>query len=187
MLIRFPILTTLLASTLILAACSERPKIASVQRFYGQGAPHTDREGQARTTYDPERSFLPIAIYHALSGEHHGFRFDFGDLSEAGFNAVHLWERQAPETLLKQAHAANLQLIVHWPDEESVTALSGRPGLLAWYLDEEPSFLYPPGETEQRLKSFRKDRAGCESCMAVMSAAWFVEFRQRLPWLLHVD
>ena len=32
---------------------------------------------------------------------------------------------------------------------------------------------------------FMKD--GCESRMAVMSAAWFVEFRQRLPWLLHVD
>ena len=30
-------------------------------------------------------------------------------------------------------------------------------------------------------------RDGCESRMAVMSAAWFVEFRQRLPWLLHVD
>ena len=30
-------------------------------------------------------------------------------------------------------------------------------------------------------------RRGCESRMAVMSAAWFVEFRQRLPWLLHVD
>ena len=30
-------------------------------------------------------------------------------------------------------------------------------------------------------------RLGCESRMAVMSAAWFVEFRQRLPWLLHVD
>ena len=30
-------------------------------------------------------------------------------------------------------------------------------------------------------------RTGCESRMAVMSAAWFVEFRQRLPWLLHVD
>ena len=29
--------------------------------------------------------------------------------------------------------------------------------------------------------------SGCESRMAVMSAAWFVEFRQRLPWLLHVD
>ena len=28
---------------------------------------------------------------------------------------------------------------------------------------------------------------GCESRMAVMSAAWFVEFRQRLPWLLQVD
>ena len=32
-----------------------------------------------------------------------------------------------------------------------------------------------------------KEEDGCESRMAVMSAAWFVEFRQRLPWLLHVD
>ena len=30
-------------------------------------------------------------------------------------------------------------------------------------------------------------KRGCESRMAVMAAAWFVEFRQRLPWLLHVD
>ena len=28
---------------------------------------------------------------------------------------------------------------------------------------------------------------GCESRMAVMASAWFIEFRQRLPWLLHVD
>ena len=33
----------------------------------------------------------------------------------------------------------------------------------------------------------RAARQGCESRMAVMASAWFVEFRQRLPWLLHVD
>ena len=33
----------------------------------------------------------------------------------------------------------------------------------------------------------RQHIGGCESRMAVMSAAWFVEFRHRLPWLLHVD
>ena len=40
------------------------------------------------------------------------------------------------------------------------------------------------------VKAFREwgqGLLGCESRMAVMSAAWFVEFRQRLPWLLHVD
>ena len=33
------------------------------------------------------------------------------------------------------------------------------------------------------LLDLLKDLPGCESRMAVMSAAWFVEFRQRLPWL----
>ena len=40
---------------------------------------------------------------------------------------------------------------------------------------------------EVRIHDLRHSFAGCESRMAVMSAAWFVEFRQRLPWLLHVD
>ena len=32
-----------------------------------------------------------------------------------------------------------------------------------------------------------KSTWGARSRMAVMSGAWFLEFRQRLPWLLHVD
>ena len=38
-----------------------------------------------------------------------------------------------------------------------------------------------------RLGEFEDHGEGCESRMAVMAAAWFVEFMQRLPWLLHVD
>ena len=44
------------------------------------------------------------------------------------------------------------------------------------------------GHTLVEAPCNRRDTlVGCESRMAVMSAAWFVEFRQRLPWLLHVD
>ena len=42
-----------------------------------------------------------------------------------------------------------------------------------------------PAYREPEFEFYLSD--GCESRMAVMSAAWFVEFRQRLPWLLHVD
>ena len=41
-------------------------------------------------------------------------------------------------------------------------------------------------ENDEKDKHYHRSN-GCESRMAVMSAAWFVEFRQRLPWLLHMD
>ena len=44
-------------------------------------------------------------------------------------------------------------------------------------------FIGPTGWTGYPFDKIK----GCESRMAVMFAAWFVEFRQRLPWLLQVD
>jgi len=140
------------------SACSGRPDIAAVQQFYRQGTPHTDRQGINRKDYDSARSFLPIAIYHALSGTHHGVEYDLRALSAAGFNTVHLWERQAPEAFISGARDAGLQAIVHWPKLKSVENLFRDPTVLAWYLDEEPTFLYPPEETQQRLASFRRNR-----------------------------
>ena len=45
--------------------------------------------------------------------------------------------------------------------------------------------LWPVRQIECFLGGY--GRVGCESRMAVMASAWFIEFRQRLPWLLHVD
>ena len=151
-------LVVLLTLAGTMAACTDRPDIGSVQNFYNDGVPHTDRRGRLLKKYDPARSFLPLAIYHALAGDHHGKRYDLAVLSAAGFNAAHLWERQKPEDFAARAGAAGLQVIVHWPKADSVKALSDDPALLAWYLDEEPSFLYPAGETAQRFAKFRRDR-----------------------------
>lgn len=148
----------LIALSLTVSACANRPEIASVQNFYTEGVPHTDRRGRLLQDYDPARSFLPLAIYHALAGDHHGKHYDPAVLSAAGFNAAHLWERQSPEEFAARAGAAGLQVIVHWPKAHSVKALSDDPALLAWYLDEEPSFLYPAGEIEKRFAKFRRDR-----------------------------
>ena len=146
-----------LTIALLLSSCSGRPDIAPVQSFYSEGVPHTDRRGQPRHSFDPKQSFLPLAIYHALAGEHHGAQYELGVLSDAGFNVAHLWEGQMPEAFAARAREAGLQVIVHWPKPESVRALAQHPALLAWYLDEEPSFLYPATETDQRFASFRRD------------------------------
>ena len=129
-----------LTIALLLSSCSGRPDIAPVQSFYSEGVPHTDRRGQLRHSFDPKQSFLPLAIYHALAGEHHGAQYELGVLSDAGFNVAHLWEGQMPEAFAARAREAGLQVIVHWPKPESVRALAQHPALLAWYLDEEPSF-----------------------------------------------
>lgn len=149
---------SLLAIYFAISACETQLDIASVQTFYAEGVPHTDRHGQVRLEFDPASSFLPLGIYHALAGAHHGIHYELWPLAAAGFNTVHLWERQAPDKFATQAGEVGLQVIVHWPKEESVQALSGDPALLAWYLDEEPSFLYPAAELEPKFSKFWRNR-----------------------------
>lgn len=156
---RKPVTTAIAAiSLLALAACSGRPEFEAVQGFYADGVPHTDRRGRAMLRYEDDRSFLPLVLYHALSGEHHGNDYNLREISQAGFNTVHPWERQVPERFAAAAHRVGLQVIVHWPDAGTVTALADSPAVLAWYLDEEPSFLYPAAETTHRLEKFARDR-----------------------------
>ncbi len=151
----FLVLTTALALT----ACSNRPKIEAVQLFYQDGVPHSDRVGRFQQTFDEETSFLPLAIYHALADEHHGRRFTLQKFAQAGFNAVHPWEGQAATPFIKRAKEAGLQVIAHWPKDQDLSALSKSTNLLAWYLDEEPSFRYPPHETDKRLAAYDKRRS----------------------------
>lgn len=111
----------------------------AIQTVYSSGVPHTDRTGRRRDAFDRERSFFPLALYHALRGEHHGRRYDLADYRKAGFNAVHFWERQTLKDLAPAAAAAGVQLIVHWPSDADVAAYRDHPAILAWYLDEEPT------------------------------------------------
>ncbi len=149
-----------LAGILAISGCSNRPKIDAVQRFYTDGVPHSDGYGQLRRDYDEGESFLPLGLYHALSGEHHGTRFTLKDVSAAGFNVVHPWEGQAAQTFLKRASEEGLKVILHWRKEQDIATLAKNGSLLAWYLDEEPSFRYSRAETENRLKKHDELRAG---------------------------
>lgn len=153
----------LAAMLLVLVGCGTSPEMPAEQRFYQDGTPHTDRNGRLRFDYQAAHSFLPLALYHGLDGVHHGVRYDLNSLADAGFNAVHLWELQKVETVAETARDAGLQMIVHWPLPATVEALKGHPALLAWYLDEEPSFLYASGEMRSRMATFKERKAGIRS------------------------
>lgn len=155
---KLPIAAIVAVCLLTLAGCGGRLQFEAVQTFYTEKVPHTDRRGRTLSRYDPDRSFLPLVMYHGLSGEHHGIRYRLDNLARAGFNAVHPWERQEAPDFAARAQAAGLQVIVHGPDDADVAALADSPALLAWYLDEEPSFLYPADETEQRLAMYAQKR-----------------------------
>ncbi len=58
----------------------EGPRLGAVQTMYRGGVPHTDRQGRFLLRYDPARSFFPIGIYHALSGEFRGRRYGMAAL-----------------------------------------------------------------------------------------------------------
>lgn len=136
----------------------ENPPRSAVQTPYRAGTPHTDRVGTPRTAYQAGVSFLPIGLYHGLMGRRFGRGDDPAALRAAGFNTVHVWEGMPLEEIGDAAGESGLSLIVHLsgtaPDADAVRALAGRPGLLAWYLDEEPSLHLPPEAQPAALAVF---------------------------------
>jgi len=149
-----------------LCACPEHPTASprlspapappgGLQTPYRAGTPHTDRQGQVRLDYQPERSFLPLGLYHALAGRFFGRDYPLDQLAQAGFNTIHLWEGQPPGPAVAAAGRAGLQVIVHQPDDDTISALASRPELLAWYLDEEPSLHLTPDQQPAALAAFR--------------------------------
>lgn len=105
--------------------------VAGVQALYRHGVPHTDRQGNLRTTYGPE-SFFPRCIYHAIAGS-------FKLIEAAGFNCVHTWEGDSIADVIGEVRSAGLQLIRHWPTDAVVKSLAADPNVLGWYLNEEPT------------------------------------------------
>ncbi len=141
------------------ATWHESPEIDAVQAVYQDGVPHTDRQGHRLTTYDPERSFFPIGIYHGVAGQFRGRTYDMNLMGAAGFNTVHTWEGQPLESALAAATASGLQLVYHNPKDDEVLRWRDDPGLLAWYLDEDPSIRDWDPEWERRFEIFQSRKA----------------------------
>lgn len=124
------------------------------QVMHRAGVPHTDRLGRLRHSYDPEQSFFPIGIYHAVHGDAFGQRHDLADFAAAGFNTVHLWPVQDIDAALDAAERLGLQVVVQHPDEGLARRRHGSPAMLAWMLEDEPSEFIPAAQQSQRLAAF---------------------------------
>ncbi|MCT7983624.1 hypothetical protein NG796_09970 [Laspinema sp. A4] len=131
------------------------------QSVYQNGVPHTDRMGRLLMKYDPESSFLPICLYHTLTGEHHGRLYSLAPIKQAGFNCVHTWEGQNLASVIEDAKQNNLQIIYHGtnysgPTDEELQKYKNDATILAWYLREEPTGVYWGRNMETQFSEFQK-------------------------------
>ena len=175
--------TLLLLAVATLAAspalAAWKPLPGAAQHVYLHGVPHTDRNGRPLTHYDPDRSFLPIAIYHAVTGNVGGTTYSLSTLADAGFNACHLWEGIRPTAAIADAERSHIQLITHWPTDAEVAALKDHPSILAWYLDEEPIGQYWSNDMAGHYEKFLARRDAIKKIDPVhpvfpLDTAWII-------------
>lgn len=143
---------TLLFPTFSRAAWKEHP--AAVQTVYQDQVPHTDPTGRPLAQFDADHSFFPLALYHALQGQYTGIQYELKDDAAAGFNACMPFEIQDPRMIADAARSAHMQVIVHEPTDQVVTALAHHPAMIAWYLDEEPMGQFHVPGMDQRFATF---------------------------------
>ncbi|MEN6358356.1 MAG: hypothetical protein ABFD83_14885 [Armatimonadota bacterium] len=126
----------------------------AVQTCYQKGVPHTDRNGHMLSKYDPQRSFLPIGIYHFVLDDQSSGILGFDYLAASGFNCCHYCELQKLSDLIGDAEKSGIQLFPHHPTDEDVKAYKDSPAILGWYLDEEATGFYWGPNMEAAFKKF---------------------------------
>ncbi|MBI1209530.1 MAG: hypothetical protein GC191_19885 [Azospirillum sp.] len=127
-----------------------------VQSVYRAGVPQTDRSGRRLAQFDPARSFLPIGIYHGVTGTWFQRTHSFAELAAAGFNAVHSWEGVPLAQAVEAAGRHGLGLVFHYPSDAGIAGFADDSRVLAWYLDEEPNLMFSVAEQREQLAGFRR-------------------------------
>ena len=144
-----------------LSSCDWLPLPDAPQTVYQRGVPHTTAHGRRLTAFDPSQSFLPLVLYHALTGTPapvncaHPVRdcnYSLTLVAAGNFTAVHLWEGVHADKGLADAEHHGIQVIYHiqataetlplgqkfpysdTPVIAAVTNLSKSPALLGWML-----------------------------------------------------
>lgn len=78
------------------------------QVFYTSGGvPHIDNSGQFRTTYDPQKSFLPIGILYADPYNGNLLQFNKG-----GFNLAHIHPRISATDAVQEASGTDVKIVI---------------------------------------------------------------------------
>ncbi len=112
----------------------------AVQVIYRGGVPHTDKNGNLLTEYDPERSFFQIGIWGNPFGDIYGYNYDLTILPEAGINTMWPWSGRGLEKELEAGAGAGLQVVHMRPLETDDAAThKDHPNWLGNCWHDEPT------------------------------------------------
>lgn len=141
---RTPIFAPLLL-TLLLAACAgaDGPGLRLLpdapQRPHPQAVPHTDRSGALLHRYDPERSFLPLALGGAMVDYRHGVTRGFAAAFAADFNAVVADPEQPLPALIRAAEGSGVLLLRPQAEATAHPALLNAAAVAVVELPRDPA------------------------------------------------
>ncbi len=130
----------------------------AVQLPYPEHVPHTDRQGRLLTAFEPEASFFPIGLYHALTGTFGGVAYSFETAADAGHNTVVAWGGLDTAAVLGAAERADLQVIMSLPKDDTVRASLDHPHVLGFDIDHEPSVARSERQALERRRRFLERR-----------------------------
>ena len=158
------------------------------QAIYLNGVPHLGNDGKTRFSYDPKKSFFPLALYHPTlfmdeTARKHPTPFD--RIAKAGFNTLH-HNRSYEEAFFTIAARYRFRIIKGGSSIEEALKWVDRPEILMWEVMDEPdgdgNFDAYPSRLEQFRKFYRKMReVDLDRPIFVNTVAWIEN--PNLPWL----
>lgn len=151
----------------------------AVQVVYRDGVPHTDRNGNLLTRYDPERSFFQIGVWGNPYGDIYGTNYDLKTLTEAGFNTMWPWPIGTFEQQLEAGKAAGLQVVyMHALDPAEAARLKDHPNWLGNVWCDEPTGAYWGKDMEGKFAEFQEYKTKINA-----AAPGRVVFVNDVPWV----
>ena len=127
----------------------------SVQVVYRAGTPHTDRNGNLLTDYDPQRSFFQIGIWGNPWGDIYGVNYDLKVLTDAGINTMWPWPGRKLADQLAKGQEAGLQVVVmNAVDPAEAATLKDHPAWLGNVWMDEPTGALWGKDMEAKYQEF---------------------------------
>jgi len=182
------------------------------QLIYQAGVPHTDKNGRARTTFDPTTSFFPQCAYETLNDDvaQSTLGATLADLKSAGFNCFKPWNGQSLASVLPDAHTTGMQLIKEMliqpcnfssnpscdptsnaapqiaADASQIASVASDAAILAWFAEEEPTAcVNSPTNCSERYnnyQAFRQAIRAVDTVHPIFALDISLPFASAGPW-----
>ena len=132
----------------------------AVQKVYLHGVPHTDSQGNVRTSYDPKTSFFQIGLWGVpMPREYMGVRYDWAELKQAGFNTVWPWMVKNAPAELDAGKKYGMQIVLmEKQKEEILQKIKGHPNLLGNVWMDEPIGKFGSIDMDKLFQDFQAYR-----------------------------